>query len=111
MIYLVCTSFLIACASFYKPFLFPASFGGVFGLCIGGSVISFIEFVYFFTFKFLSNLKRRQVTSAAPVHLVPNNKTQLNANISHYLARIDYGQRRPPINNKTIYSNTGKYMP
>lgn len=27
-----------------------ASFGGIFGLCLGGSLISLIEFVYYFTF-------------------------------------------------------------
>lgn len=32
------------------------SLGGIIGLCMGGSVISLIEFVYFFTFKFLKNL-------------------------------------------------------
>lgn len=32
-----------------------AGFFGVFGLCVGGSVISIIEFVYYFTIRFYSN--------------------------------------------------------
>lgn len=33
-----------------------ASLGGILGLCMGGSVISLMEFLYFFTFKLLRNL-------------------------------------------------------
>jgi hypothetical protein len=92
-------------------FIFSASFGGIFGLCIGGSVISFIEFIYFFTFKFLSNLKRRHVISAKPMYLKPTQKNQLNVNKNYnYRARIDYLQR-PPINRKTIGKYEGKYLP
>lgn len=32
-----------------------ASFGGIFGLCLGGSVISLIEFLYYFTFQLFSS--------------------------------------------------------
>lgn len=32
-----------------------ASLGGIFGLCVGGSVISLIEFLYYFTFKLWNN--------------------------------------------------------
>lgn len=28
-----------------------ATFGGIFGLCVGGSILSLIEMVYFFTFR------------------------------------------------------------
>lgn len=34
-----------------------ASFGGIFGLCLGGSVLSFVEFLYFFTFRLWNNLR------------------------------------------------------
>lgn len=30
-----------------------ASFGGIFGLCLGGSVISLVEFGYFFTIRLI----------------------------------------------------------
>lgn len=30
---------------------FAASFGGIFGLCLGGSLISFIEIFYFFSLR------------------------------------------------------------
>lgn len=32
-----------------------AGFFGVFGLCVGGSVISILEFVYYFTIRFYGN--------------------------------------------------------
>lgn len=37
-------------------FNYLASFGGIFGLCLGGSVISFIELIYFFTLRLYSIL-------------------------------------------------------
>lgn len=36
--------------------LHTASFGGIFGLCLGGSVISLIEIVYFFTIRLMSKI-------------------------------------------------------
>ncbi|XP_026469527.1 sodium channel protein Nach-like [Ctenocephalides felis] len=35
-----------------------ASVGGIFGLCLGGSVISLVELVYYFTMRFFYNWKR-----------------------------------------------------
>uniref|UniRef100_A0A336KF41 CSON009762 protein n=1 Tax=Culicoides sonorensis TaxID=179676 RepID=A0A336KF41_CULSO len=35
-----------------------ASFGGIFGLCLGGSIISLIEIIYFMTFKFYTTLQK-----------------------------------------------------
>lgn len=36
-----------------------ASFGGIFGLCLGGSVISLVELIYFFTLRLYSTLINR----------------------------------------------------
>lgn len=40
-----------------------ASFGGIFGLCLGGSVISFIELIYFFTLRLYSILIHQRTVS------------------------------------------------
>lgn len=37
---------------------FVAAFGGIFGLCLGGSIISLIEIIYFLTFKFYTMLRK-----------------------------------------------------
>lgn len=34
---------------------YTASFGGIFGLCLGGSLISFIEIFYYFSLKLYAN--------------------------------------------------------
>lgn len=34
----------------FLPLLFSAVLGGIFGLCLGGSILSLFEFVYFFTY-------------------------------------------------------------
>lgn len=42
-----------------------AAFGGIFGLCLGGSVISLVELLYFFTLRLYSKIigKHRQPDS------------------------------------------------
>lgn len=37
--------------------IFVASFGGIFGLCLGGSVISLVEMVYYFTMRLYNRLQ------------------------------------------------------
>lgn len=37
-------------------YAFSASFGGIFGLCLGGSVISLVELLYFYTLRLYSIL-------------------------------------------------------
>lgn len=37
-----------------------ASFGGIFGLCLGGSVISLVEMLYYFTLRFYARLQALQ---------------------------------------------------
>lgn len=39
--------------------IFLASFGGIFGLCLGGSVISLVELLYFYTLRLYSILINR----------------------------------------------------
>lgn len=41
-------------------FLLTASFGGIFGLCLGGSVISFVEILYYFTIKLYNRITSRR---------------------------------------------------
>lgn len=36
-----------------------ASFGGIFSLCLGGSILSLVEMAYFFTIRLIVTLKRR----------------------------------------------------
>lgn len=62
MVYLVITSIiflLIVDLIFRKKYIFlwhfwAASFGGIFGLCLGGSVISLVELLYFYTLRLYS---------------------------------------------------------
>lgn len=38
-----------------------ASFGGIFGLCLGGSILSLVEMAYFFTIRLTLTIYRRTV--------------------------------------------------
>lgn len=38
-----------------------AAFGGIFGLCLGGSVISLVETAYYFTFRFYTKLNSERL--------------------------------------------------
>lgn len=40
--------------------IISASFGGIFGLCLGGSVISFIEFLYYLMSELLTARKEKR---------------------------------------------------
>lgn len=37
-----------------------ASFGGIFGLCLGGSVLSLVEVVYYATFRLYTKIKKNK---------------------------------------------------
>lgn len=55
-----------------------SQFGGLFGLCLGGSVISFVELFYAFTFKFweylqISKTYKKSVESH-PIYVVSNRR-------------------------------------
>lgn len=52
---------------FIKLIKFIASFGGIFGLCLGGSVISLVELLYFFTLRLYSIIINRR-TGASSKH-------------------------------------------
>ena len=41
-------------------FPFSASFGGVIGLCMGFSLLSLAELIYFFTFRLTVDLRREK---------------------------------------------------
>lgn len=68
----------ISCIKYRREIYLPwdaliASFGGIFGLCLGGSVISLFEMVYYFTFRLgqrvvvlaMRQRRNRQKTTAA----------------------------------------------
>lgn len=56
-----------------------ASFGGIFGLCLGGSVISLVELMYFFTLrlynKIINQSSSRKQSDAKRVSISNNVKT------------------------------------
>lgn len=64
--------------------IFSASFGGIFGLCLGGSIISFIEFFYFFTFKLCNNLRSgiesSKVAFGQPLNPISGSKLKMQRN-------------------------------
>lgn len=49
---------------FSVPFYYLASFGGIFGLCLGGSVISLVELLYFYTLRLYSIIINRGTCTA-----------------------------------------------
>ncbi|KAG9430605.1 sodium channel protein Nach isoform X1 [Apis mellifera carnica] len=57
-----------------------ASFGGIFGLCLGGSVISFVEFFYYFIIDFFSVRKKKKVPPASKLFI----SVPMNVNLKKY---------------------------
>lgn len=89
---------------YLRNIFFLAAFYGVFGLCLGGSVISMIEVIYFFTLRFygrFEEMDRRHNNMDQPnltevhrkrIHQVVYNHQQLrgirvNANIDYWSVR------------------------
>lgn len=62
-----------------------ASFGGIFGLCVGGSMISLIEFIYYFTFGIfnVTRAKREQSSSTLDKSSMASNTTLENVVQDH----------------------------
>ncbi|PBC26347.1 Degenerin protein asic-1 [Apis cerana cerana] len=62
-----------------------ASFGGIFGLCLGGSVISFVEFFYYFIIDFFSVRKKKktQLMDVPPASKLFNS-VPMNVNLKKY---------------------------
>lgn len=65
-------------------FVLSASFGGIFGLCLGGSIISLIEFFYFYTFKFYNNLRSgigsSKLAFGLPLNQISGSKLKIHRN-------------------------------
>ncbi|GAB0097885.1 sodium channel protein Nach [Sergentomyia squamirostris] len=73
-----------------------ASFGGIFGLCLGGSVLSLVEMLYYFTIKLCINVIscKRKADSAARITLgganpwaIPQSRKHNHIPDTHYRAR------------------------
>lgn len=67
-----------------------ASFGGIFGLCLGGSVISLVELLYYFTIKLYNKItnrrydeKRKRMEKAVAVHKHHHQHRQQEHHIKH----------------------------
>lgn len=71
----------VAIPVFITQFSISASFGGIFGLCLGGSLISFIEIFYFFSLKLYSSYYGMVDTVKAPD--VDYQKQQNEVNVFH----------------------------
>lgn len=63
----------------------PASIGGIFGLCLGGSIISLVEFVYYFTFKIYAALQQRRQHVRLTSRRLDELKRQRNRRMAHLL--------------------------
>lgn len=72
-----------------------ASFGGIFGLCLGGSVISLVEFFYYFTFKLAQNHGTRRQQSIKGTQ-------QLSVKPAQPKAVIDKDGVKPKTNQRLI---------
>lgn len=64
-----------------------ASFGGIFGLCLGGSIISLVEFVYYFTFELYAALQQRRQHVRLTSRRHRELKQQRRLRIAHLLLR------------------------
>lgn len=62
-----------------------ASFGGIFGLCLGGSVLSIIELGYAFTFKLWFMVRSEQIRSSV-LFTRPTKLTKNMHNLPSYLS-------------------------
>lgn len=56
-----------------------ASFGGIFGLCLGGSMLSLVEMSYFFTVKLVLTIYRRY---KARKHATPDYERRFQKNLA-----------------------------
>lgn len=64
-----------------------ASFGGIFGLCLGGSILSLVEFVYYFTFKLYGTVQQRRQHVRLTSRRQQELKQQRTSRMAHLLLR------------------------
>ncbi|XP_023247579.1 sodium channel protein Nach-like [Copidosoma floridanum] len=79
-----------------------ASFGGIFGLCLGGSFVSLVEFLYYFVHKLLYN--SGDDTFQSPVVVKPSTLSQIKLSVPGIEKLEDLSRRMPnrPISFKGI---------
>lgn len=88
-------AFVVACA---------ASFGGIFGLCLGGSIISLVEFVYFFTFKLYEAVQERREHVRVTSRRRREQQQQRSVRIGQLLLRDAGGGRHDAVKNGVKWS-------
>lgn len=95
--------------------LFPhhcdtATFGGIFGLCLGGSVISLVEIVYFYTLRLYSVIiNRSTVPDSKPTSKrvsISNNVRTIEINPKSFLQHFRASQQFDPSKPKWHRRNT-----
>lgn len=80
---MICIKYSRTPSVYWDSFL--AAFGGIFGLCLGGSLLSLVEVIYFASFKlislFISNKNENKIQT---VNHLENNAKNIKKNNSQY---------------------------
>lgn len=73
-----------------------SQFGGIFGLCLGGSLLTIVELLYAFTFKLWEYIRTGRSHRTSPIVQLPQPPSYFpQAKVANHATIFNYNKRNP----------------